>query len=42
MVDYNIVKHCGLCKVRFVVKKAEIRKHYCNVCQKKISESKKD
>ncbi|MBN1377025.1 hypothetical protein JW949_01685 [Candidatus Woesearchaeota archaeon] len=36
MVNYNIVKYCRLCKKRFVVKKEESKKKYCNNCQLKI------
>ncbi len=41
-MEYNIVKNCGLCKVRFVVPKAEKRRRFCNICQKKVDKSKKE
>ena len=37
MVEYNIVKHCGLCKTRFVVKKAQARRYLCTACEVKQS-----
>jgi len=36
MVDYNIVKHCRICKTRFVVNKKEAMKNYCDNCQSKV------
>jgi len=36
MVEYNIVKHCGLCKKRFVVNKSESKNNFCNDCQSKF------
>jgi transposase-like protein len=42
MVNYNIVKHCGLCKVRFVVDKSQARKHFCDACQKRIEREQRD
>ena len=36
MVDYRIVKYCGLCKVRFVVNKGENKKIYCETCYQKV------
>jgi hypothetical protein len=36
MVDYNIVKYCRWCRVRFVVPKKDAKKYYCNKCQKKV------
>lgn len=36
MVDYNIVKYCRFCKKRFLVKKNESRKLYCDECLKKL------
>ncbi|MDP7180152.1 MAG: hypothetical protein QF824_02700 [Candidatus Woesearchaeota archaeon] len=42
MVDYNIVKFCRWCGVRFVVNKKEAKKNYCDKCQKKMKTLKKD
>ena len=42
MADYNIVKFCRLCKVRFVVNKTEAKKNYCDKCQIKINKEQKD
>lgn len=36
MVDYNIVKYCKLCKKRFVLRKGDVNKNYCDTCQQKI------
>lgn len=33
MADYKIVKHCRLCKVRYVVARSESKKNYCDRCQ---------
>jgi len=41
MVEYNIVQHCRMCKKRYVVKKSEAKKYYCDDCEKK-AESKKE
>jgi|TARA_B100000315_G_scaffold260867_1_gene326581 uncharacterized Fe-S radical SAM superfamily protein PflX len=37
MIDYNIVKHCRWCKVRFVVNKKEAKKIFCDKCQIKAN-----
>jgi len=37
MINYNIVKYCGLCRKRFVVGKDQARKRFCNKCQLKIN-----
>jgi hypothetical protein len=37
MVEYNIVKFCRLCRARYVVKKKEANKNYCDSCQKKVN-----
>lgn len=37
MINYKIVKHCRLCRVRFVVFKAESKKIYCDACQVKVN-----
>ena len=39
MVDYNIIKYCRLCKIRFVVNKSESKNNYCDDCQKKLDET---
>ena len=39
MVEYNIVKVCGLCRERFVVGKREARRYLCNKCQAKIKKT---
>jgi len=36
LVDYRIVKYCGLCKKRFVVNKGENKKIYCEDCYQKV------
>ena len=41
MVEYNIVKFCGLCRERFVVKKAEARRYFCDKCQAKVNKERK-
>ena len=38
MVDYNVVRFCRLCKKRMVFRKGEIKKRYCDECQKLIDE----
>lgn len=40
MVEYNLVKFCRLCKKRFVVKRADAKKNYCDSCQKKYEDEK--
>ena len=42
MVEYKIVKHCRLCKVRFVVQKEESKKNYCDKCIKRLQNQKDD
>ena len=42
MVDYNIVKSCGLCRKRFVVEKADKRRRFCKPCQKRVDKSKEE
>ena len=37
MVDYNIVKHCRMCRKRYVVNKSEAKKNYCDACQLRIN-----
>lgn len=37
MVEYNIVKHCGLCKKRYVINRKDAKKNYCDDCQIKIN-----
>lgn len=37
MVDYKIVKHCRLCKKRFVVEKSEARINFCKECQLRLN-----
>jgi len=34
MVEYNIIKNCRLCRVRFVVKRVESKKIFCDKCEK--------
>ncbi|MBU1975777.1 MAG: hypothetical protein KKG59_05220 [Nanoarchaeota archaeon] len=34
MIDYRIIKHCRLCKIRFVVNKDQSKKNYCDKCEK--------
>jgi len=36
MVDYNIVKNCKICMKRFVVKKVEAKRYFCDACQSKM------
>ena len=36
MADYKLVKHCRLCKARFVVDRGQARVIYCTKCQKKV------
>jgi len=36
MVEYNLVKNCMLCKIRFTVPKKEYKKCYCKPCEKKV------
>jgi len=38
MPEYQIVKHCRLCKERFVVGKGESKIYYCKKCQAKVDE----
>jgi len=40
--SYNIVNFCRLCKKRYVSKKGDPRKYYCDACQKKINSYKKE
>ena len=42
MVDYNIVKHCKMCGIRFVVPKAEAKKWYCDKCYNQALEQATD
>ncbi|MFH1505638.1 MAG: hypothetical protein ABIE94_01465 [archaeon] len=42
MVEYKIVKHCRLCKERFVVQKGESKKNYCDKCIKRLENQKDD
>jgi len=42
MIDYKIIKHCRVCRTRFVVNKGQSKKNYCDACQKKFdAENKK-
>ena len=38
MIDYKIIKFCRICKKRYIVKKGENKKIYCDECQKRIDE----
>ena len=38
---YKIIKHCRLCKTRFVVAKGESGKNYCDSCLKKFEKEQK-
>ncbi len=42
MADYNLVKYCRLCRIRFVVNKSESKKNYCDDCQLKMKNEQKD
>jgi len=42
MVEYRMVKYCGLCRTRFLVNKGESRRIYCDDCQKKVDKSNKE
>jgi len=42
MVDYKIVKHCRLCRKRFVVNKGESKRIYCDECKLKIENQDND
>jgi len=37
MVDYRIVKHCRLCRKRFLVNKGESKLIYCPPCQERVT-----
>ncbi len=39
VIEYRIVKKCGLCKGRFVVSRSESKRIYCDDCQKKVDRS---
>ena len=41
MIEYKVVKHCGLCKERFVVSRENKRQYYCDKCQSRIARLKK-
>lgn len=36
MVEYNLVKICGLCRTRFTVPKKEFKRYYCKPCEKRV------
>ena len=36
MVEYNLVKTCGLCRVNFTVPKSEFKRIYCKKCEKRV------
>jgi len=38
MVEYNIVKHCILCKARFVVGRGQAKRNYCDACERRENE----
>ena len=42
MAEYNIIKYCRLCKKRYVVKRTEAKKHYCDDCQIKMNKENND
>ena len=42
MVNYKIVKHCGLCKKRLVFNKGQLQNYLCDKCRLIIKKSKKD
>ncbi len=35
MVNYNIVKYCGMCRKRFVQNNSHLQKAFCDQCQVK-------
>ena len=37
MIDYKIVKYCIICKERYVVRKGDSRRIYCDVCTAKVA-----
>jgi len=39
MVDYQIVKKCGLCRKQMVVGKSERSKRFCDKCKERIDKS---
>lgn len=41
MVEYNLVKECGLCKKKFTVPKKEFKRIYCKECQAKVNKANK-
>lgn len=40
MVEYKIVKICGLCRERFTVMKADARRRFCDKCEKIVNKGK--
>ncbi len=42
MVDYKIVKFCRWCRKRFVVKKGESKKQYCDKCEKLVQKHREE
>ncbi len=36
MVEYNLVKNCGLCRNKFTVPKSDYKKFYCKPCEKRL------
>jgi len=42
MVEYKIVKQCGLCRKRMVLQKSEAKKHYCDSCRNRIQQAQKE
>jgi|AntAceMinimDraft_8_1070364.scaffolds.fasta_scaffold528888_1 uncharacterized Fe-S radical SAM superfamily protein PflX len=39
VVEYRIVKKCGLCRGRFVVSRSQSKRIYCDACQLKVDKS---
>jgi len=36
MVEYNIVKHCRMCGIRYIVPRTKSKKDYCDPCMAKV------
>jgi hypothetical protein len=42
MIDYKIIKYCRFCKKKFIVRKGESKRIYCDECQEKIDTHRKE
>jgi len=42
MVDYKIIKICGICKKRFVVFKKDAKKNICEECRLRLENQKEE